>query len=546
MRVCVVLLMMIDDDHMIIVSGFPLNINMSSNNFITLTGVYTSADVNNGIASTAIFSQSASNKGLITNQGTFAETTSNQGLATGVVVFQGTATNDGTVAEAVFLGSSRNVGTITTSATFANSSVNAGVVHGAAVLVDVAHNMGTIAGSVQLGASAVNTGTVYGNTTLHDQADGLFAYGYYATGIRTSPPDYETVAYQVGDFWYTYDVAGFASLANGEYDDGTTTIFVFVGGVKVAEGGGGLVEHSYAHSSYWADVATLSVGVVLYTGQFVSTRAANLSAVDFFTGYRVTTNSLGVITVYEAIYHAYTFCGVDYGCVYADVEELQLDIVLYSQQQNTNIVADISDVPLDGYLVTTNGIGIVTNLTINHPYSSIDGNYWTDTNTVVLSGKWYTGQNVNTIAANLVNEEAFGSLFDTDSLGRVTSISAINHTQCTVNYYGDTGSLVIVGSTILYIGANTMVTASNLNQEDTLDGNIVSTDATGLVTLYTAINHANAHGDYWSDDAVLALGSILYTGKYTMSPAAYLSSVTIGEYIVSTDAAGSITAYDPV
>lgn len=321
---------------------------------------------------------------------------------------------------------------------------------------------------------------------------------------------------------------------------------MFVGGLKVAEGGGGLVEHPYAHSSYWADVVTLSVGVVLYTGQFVNTRAANLSAVDFFNGYAVTTNSLGVITVYQAIYHAYTFCGVDYGCVYADVAELQLDIVLYSQQQNTNVAANISDEPIDGYLVTTNGVGVVTNLTINHPYSSIDGNYWTDTNTVVLSGKWYIGQNVNTLATNLVNVEAFGTLFDTDELGRVTSLSAINHTQCTTNYYGDTGSFVVVGTTILYIGANTMVTASNLNQEDTLDGFIISTDATGLVTAYTVLNHANAHGEYWSDDATLALDSILYTGQYTMSPAAYLDGVTIGEFIVSTDGNGVITSYEPV
>ena len=95
-------------------------------------------------------------------------------------------------------------------------------------------------------------------------------------------------------------------------------------------------------------------------------------------------------------------------------------------------------------LVTTNGVGIVTNLTINHPYSSIDGNYWTDTNTVVLSGKWYTGQNVNTIAANLVNEEAFGSLFDTDGLGRVTSISAINSFTASQNSFNASATASLI------------------------------------------------------------------------------------------------------
>jgi hypothetical protein len=519
---------------------------MSSNNFITLTGVFTSSDVNNGIATTAIFSQSATNHGMITNLGTFAETTSNKGLAAGVTVFQGTAINDGTVAEAVFLGSSRNVGTVTASATFANAAQNAGVVQGDVVLVDTSSNVGTIVGSVQLGASATNSGTIFGPSAAHTQGDGAFVYGYYAGGVRTAPPDYTTVARQIGEFWYTYDASGFATLANGEYDDGTTTLFVFTGGLKVAEGGGGPVDHPYAHSSYWADVDVLSTGVVLYTGQYVSTRASNLSAVDFFNGYAVTTNILGVITIYDAIYHAYTFYGANIGNVYADVAEFELGTILYQQQQNNNTVNNLIDISIDGYIVTTDGQGAITYLTINHPFSSIDGNYWTDIDQVVLSGKWYTGQNVNTLATNLVNVEAFGSLFDTDGLGRVTSLSAINHTQCTTNYYGNTGPLVVVGTTILYIGAHTMVTASNLNQEDTLDGFIISTDATGLVTAYTAINHANGHGEYWSDDATLALDSILYTGRYTMSPAAYLDGVTIGEFIVSTDNNGVITSYEPV
>ena len=153
-------------------------------------------------------------------------------------MFQGTATNDGTVAEAVFLGSSRNIGTVTASATFANSSINAGMVHGAAVLVDVAHNMGTIAGSVQLGASATNAGSIFGSLTSHAQGDGAYAYGYYAGGVRTAPPNYTTVVHQVGEFWHTYDASGFASLANGEYDDGTTATFVFVQGVRAAQTGG--------------------------------------------------------------------------------------------------------------------------------------------------------------------------------------------------------------------------------------------------------------------------------------------------------------------
>jgi hypothetical protein len=230
--------------------GFPLNIHMPNNNFITLSGAFSSAEHNNGITSTAVFSQSASNRGLITHQGTFADATSNRGLASGVVVFQGSASNDGTVEQAVFLDASRNVGTVTASATFANTSINAGVVQGAAVLIDQSSNTGVLASSVQIGASASNTGTVFGSITPHVQDDGFFAYGYYSGGVRTAPPGYATVAHQVGEIWYTYDASGVASLANGEYDDGTTATFVFVQGVKAAQTGGAVLNGPYSDGYY--------------------------------------------------------------------------------------------------------------------------------------------------------------------------------------------------------------------------------------------------------------------------------------------------------
>ncbi len=486
MRVLVVELMMIDDDHMIIVCGFPLNINMSSNNFITLTGVFASADVNNGIATTAVFSQSASNQGLVTNQCTFADTTFNRGLATGVAVFQGSASNDGTVEQAVFLGASRNVGTVTSSATFAETAQNAGMVHGDVVLVDASTNVGTIAGSVQLGASAVSTGTIFGVSSVHTQGDGAYAYGYYVGGVRDVPVDYSTRAYQIGDFWYTYDTAGFATLANGEYDDGTSALFVFVGGQKVAALEEGSADHPHQFGAYWADVNTLDVGVILYAGQYVNTRASNLSAVEY-NGFEISTNILGTITHFNAIYHPYSFSSESL-TIYANTSALEVGVIVYSGQQTNIPPAIVFNVQFfDGFIMTADAEGVITDFIINHLYSSVGDLYWTDSPQVILSGKWYTGQNVNTPAANLVNAEAYGFLFDTDDQGRVTSRSAISHTQCTQNYFGNTGQFIIVGTTILYIGANTMVVVPNLNYEDTQDGFTISTDANGLVTQYDPI-----------------------------------------------------------
>ena len=584
---------------------------MANNNTITLSGAFFNAEHNNGITTTAVFAQSSSNRGLITHQGTFVDSTSNRGLASGVVVFQGSAANDGTVAEAVFLDASRNVGTVTASATFANTSVNAGVVQGAAVLIDQASNTGVLASSVQIGASASNTGTVFGTITPHTQGDGYFAYGYYAEGVRTAPPNYATVAHQVGEIWYTYDASGVASLANGEYDDGTSTAYAFVWGVKAAQTGGEGADHPYAHGLYWADVEVIDVGDILYTGQYVNFRAASLNTIEI-NNYRVTTDSLGIITLYQAINHAYYF-SFSLFTVYSDDATLNIGITLYTyansdtpsiiykqlfsdysvninyevstsllgvvsafdvinnpyqyglywskdptldigtilyQGQDTNVVvANLDNQQIGGYIASTNEAGEVTYVLINHLYTTVTSAYWSDDNCALIgSSKWYTGKNTNDPAAYVVGEEACGGFISTNSLGELTGFDPIdNGSPCTANpYWGTTDLIVIVGTTILYVGQYTRVVAANLNQVDSLDGLIISTDANGVVTQYDPINHQHLHSDYWSDDITLALGSTLYVGQYTMTVASNLESVTIGEYIVSTDGSGVITTYDPV
>jgi hypothetical protein len=548
MRVFVVELMMIDDDHNTIVECFLLNINMSSNNSITLTGVFTSSDVNNGIATTAIFSQSASNRGIITNQGTFAETTSNKGFASGVVVFQGAATNDGTVAEAVFLGSSRNVGTITASATFANSSVNAGVVHGAAVLVDVAHNTGTIAGGVQLGVSAVNTGTVYGSSTSHTQGNGYYAYGYYAGGVRTAPPDYATVAHQVGEFWYTYDASGLATLANGEYQDGSYSTFAFVYGIKAAQTGGGTIEHPYEHLGYFSDDATLINGSsVLYDGPFAESGVVVVSGsgVDLDADGNDddwATDAGGVISWSMHIQYPYAHLGyfssdevlASGSSTLYTAQGTGASIVLSANGGGVDLDADGND---DDW--STNGSGVITwSMHISQPYAHL-GYYSSDAVLVSASSVLYDAQGTG---AAVVADASGGGIdldadgndddWSTNGSGVITWSMHIQYPYDYFSNFSDSPTLVD-GVTVFYNGrgtgaallVNSPIAQSNV---DFIGGDSVNdcyaTNSSGVVSLYQGRKSIGIY--YYNPSDVVEVGTVLYTHfamGYDDSPAANLN-----------------------
>jgi hypothetical protein len=56
----------------------------------------------------------------------------------------------------------------------------------------------------------------------------------YGNGSEFTLTNYETVVYQIGDFWYKYDVFGNSSLANGIYSDGVLK-FNFYNGIKSDE-----------------------------------------------------------------------------------------------------------------------------------------------------------------------------------------------------------------------------------------------------------------------------------------------------------------------
>jgi len=223
----------------------------STNSGTVSTASFSGTSVNDGTVSVAKFEESASNSGSITESASFSDTTVNTGSISGTATFSGSASNTGgtiegsaifsdatvntgTVSEAIFIGSSNNTGIITISAAFADTSINGGTIQGDAIFSDSTTNTGTIEGNAQIASSADNSsGTVSGSVTEYIQPDGYFPNGYYSGGVKTSPPDYNTVVYQVGIFWYKYDASGNGGLATGNYNDGTS-MFTFDNGIKGA------------------------------------------------------------------------------------------------------------------------------------------------------------------------------------------------------------------------------------------------------------------------------------------------------------------------
>ena len=192
-------------------------VNCSSNSISGLA-VFFGTAVNDGDVASAVFNDGAVNLGSLTS-GTFLGTAVNSGVVT-VGEFFGTSSNEGVVVEAAkFADTSSNVGTVSGSAIFADSSVSDGIVEGAVQIgIDVTQ-----------GENQALTET----PTSYSQADGFFPNAHYSSGSKTAPADYATVVHQVGNFWYKYDGNGDGSLANGEYNDGTSS-FVFVKGIKGA------------------------------------------------------------------------------------------------------------------------------------------------------------------------------------------------------------------------------------------------------------------------------------------------------------------------
>ena len=535
---------------------------MADNNTITLSGAFFNAEHNNGITTTAVFAQSASNRGLITHQGTFVDSTSNRGLASGVVVFQGSAANDGTVAEAVFLDASRNVGTVTASATFANTSVNAGVVQGAAVLIDQASNTGVLASSVQIGASASNTGTVFGTITPHTQGNGYFVYGYYAGGVRTAPPNYATVAHQVGDIWYTYDASGVASLANGEYDDGTTTLYVFVHGIKSAQSGGGGGYHPYEHLGYYSDDAVLINGVsILYVASGAEAAVAadasgggvDLDADGNHDDW--TTDVSGVVSWSMHVAYAYAHLGYyssDEVLIYSssvlyDAQGTGAAVVSNASGGGVDLDADGND---DDWTTDASGI-IYWSMHIQYAYSHL-GYFSSDAVLVNGSSVLYAAQGtgagavLNTNGSADVDGDGNDDDWMTDGAGTISWSMHVLYPYAHGSYY----SLDIIlesGVSVLYDGQGTGASvAANITPFYIVFGvgYIVSTDGEGVVTL-TGVFDIQINGTYYYYTGVIENGNVLYLEppltNLAVNIPAYVINISGSDYTISTNANGEIS-----
>jgi hypothetical protein len=205
---------------------------------VVASGEFSGSASNTGTAAAAVFSGTASNSGTV-QTAVFSDSASNAGTVASVVVFTGNAVNTGTVAQAIFSGSAVNQGTVTASATFQDSASNSatGSIQGDAVFADTTSNAGSVAGTASVAATATNTGTA-GTVVEYIQPNGYFSNGYFSGGsagvsaTKTAPENYATIVHSVGGVWYKYDNAGSASLAAGNYDDGSGTTYVFVSGLR--------------------------------------------------------------------------------------------------------------------------------------------------------------------------------------------------------------------------------------------------------------------------------------------------------------------------
>lgn len=221
----------------------------STNSGTVSTASFSGTSTNEGIISIAKFKESSINSGSITESASFFDTTVNTGSISGTAnfsnsasntggtidgsaVFSDTTLNTGTVSEAVFIGSSNNIGIITLSAYFSDTSINGGTIQGDAIFSDSTTNTGTIEGNAQIAATANNSsGTVSGSVTVYTRPDGYYQNGYYSGGVKTAPPNYNTVVYRIGNYWYKYDASGNGGLATGNFSDGTS-MFTFDNGIK--------------------------------------------------------------------------------------------------------------------------------------------------------------------------------------------------------------------------------------------------------------------------------------------------------------------------
>ena len=239
------------------------------------------------------------------------------------------------------------------------------------------------------------------------------------------------------------------------------------------------IDHQYAHGAYWSDAATLSLGVILYTGRYVNTPASSKSFAEGL--YTVQTNPLGAITGY-----AYTLNHPNpQGSYWSDDVTLTSGSSVLYMEQHTNALVVNARFDLAGYTITTNANGIVTKSTIDHMYAH--GAYWGDFLSLETGYVLFTGRYTNALATNAdfnIRIAEFVYRITTGVNGVVTKAYLYNHAYQFGSYYGDSQTLA-TGSSFLYTDPHKQIRAVNVSAF-TLNGYSISTNASGVVT-YTAV-----------------------------------------------------------
>ncbi len=151
----------------------------------------------------ATFNASATNKGTVTGNAVFNDTSSNffaglagsgQGLVQGNAVFNDNSSNDSTVdGNAEFHGSGVNSngggfggGAVGGNADFYDNSVNGGLIVGDAVFTDSTQNGGTVTGNATFNGSSLMTGgSVGGDATFNGDLSDIQSHGGSITGTKT-------------------------------------------------------------------------------------------------------------------------------------------------------------------------------------------------------------------------------------------------------------------------------------------------------------------------------------------------------------------------
>lgn len=535
-------------------------INCSSSSILGAAAFIDTAS-NQGTVSVASFSNTAVNEGTVVSA-VFSDGAVNVGSLTSGT-FLGTAVNSGVVDVAEFFGTASNVGVIVEAAKFADTSSNVGVVSGSAIFADTSVSNGVVEGAVQLGVNVTEgeNQALTETPTEYTQTDGFFPNGYYSGGSVTFPPNYQTVVYKVGQFWYQYDVIGVGSIANGIYSDGTSVanggdaiMFVFLNGVKGSQKS---IAKTINGTNYFY-TGTIGNGTILYTDAALTSLATNLVLnAGYLNSNEIddlyVTNGQGQVTIeygkqtsVGGYYYYGTIAGgtVLYGDQFTTVANLA-SYTLIGDNNNDNSVE---------YVRTTN-VGIICE--VRGPQSvELNGtNYYypllvcNDGSDIVLSlaqvGCLYNDQMLtgDAICKNVYGDVNNDGIYDhvvTDASACVTVTCGQSTVLGGTTYYhiGAFGN-----NTELYSDASLETLATGLNNvnvgdiSDPADGydDCVSTDNLGIVSIcYGSPTVYSICGYYYT--GTFGVGNRLFSECAMANPAASLVNYNFGDLSDPADA----------